>query len=744
MIIKTGKRVLAALLGAALCAGSFGWSGTLKNQPVIVLAETNRPATVNATSLNVRSAPGTNNSIIKRLDYGTAVTVIGESRASDGVLWYKIWFTSGGQNMEGYVSSDYIKFPATYSHDADFEAYLNEQGFPDSYKDSLRVLHAENPSWIFRAQRTGLDWNEVINHEAAVGANLVSKNAISSWKSVEPGAFDWGNNSWPGFDGATWVAASREIVSYYMDPRNFLNDIYVFQFLHHSYDANLQTKAGLESMVAGTFLGSTSVNTGGGTNAGGSTDTGDGTSTGGNTNTGGTNAGQGNGNGPSGPGYPAGPGYEAAPDDSQSHQKPEPQAPVESQPSESNQEGTPVPYPSGSGNQGDVSLEGPPVSVGERSVPTVAMPVAGYGPGMDSSSGSGDLGEPSENSAASSGRNYVDIIMDAAAQSGTNPYVIAAMILQEQGTGKSGSISGTVSGYEGIYNFFNIGAYATGSMSAVTRGLWYASQSGSYGRPWNSVERSIIGGAMYYGDNYVKVGQDTFYLKKFNVQGSNLYKHQYMTNIEGAADEGAKLSAAYTAQMKKEQLVFKIPIYNNMPAEPCAKPTGTGNPNNKLSNIDVSGYSLTPTFHMDTESYDIIVNPSVGQIEINARTIDSKAKVAGGGIIDLRSGINTIKLEVTAENGSVRTYTLNVVRQADAPVANVPAGGNGEGKDGSKPTNGTGTGAGPGHTGGPGSGTVTDVSVRMPEAAEETAAPATEGDASDVQVGVGPGGSSNP
>ena len=75
-------------------------------------------------------------------------------------------------------------------------------------------------------------------------------------------------------------------------------------------------------------------------------------------------------------------------------------------------------------------------------------------------------------------------------------------------------------------------------MDAVTRGLWYASQAGSYGRPWNTVEKAIMGGADYYGTNFVKAGQDTFYLKKFNVQGSNLYKHQYMTNIQAAASGG--------------------------------------------------------------------------------------------------------------------------------------------------------------------------------------------------------------
>ena len=116
--------------------------------------------------------------------------------------------------------------------------------------------------------------------------------------------------------------------------------------------------------------------------------------------------------------------------------------------------------------------------------------------------------------------------MKAASQSGVSPYVLAAMILQEQGKGTSQLISGNHPTYPGYYNFFNVEAYQSGSMSPIEMGLRYASQSGSYGRPWDTVEKSIIGGAQNYGDNYVKAGQNTFYLKKFNVQGANLYKHQ--------------------------------------------------------------------------------------------------------------------------------------------------------------------------------------------------------------------------
>ena len=47
-----------------------------------------------------------------------------------------------------------------------------------------------------------------------------------------------------------------------MDPRNFLNDTYVFQFLLHTYDSSSQTREGLQSLVAGTFLEKEAVSAG--------------------------------------------------------------------------------------------------------------------------------------------------------------------------------------------------------------------------------------------------------------------------------------------------------------------------------------------------------------------------------------------------------------------------------------------------------------------------------------------------
>ena len=88
---------------------------------------------------------------------------------------------------------------------------------------------------------------------------------------------------------------------------------------------------------------------------------------------------------------------------------------------------------------------------------------------------------------------YCDVIMEAAKQSGVSPYVLASMILTEQGTNGTGnSISGTVSGYKGFYNFFNVSAYAHSGRDAVTNGLIYASSGSTYMRPWNTRAKAII------------------------------------------------------------------------------------------------------------------------------------------------------------------------------------------------------------------------------------------------------------
>lgn len=726
-------------------------------------------ATVKASSLNVRSGAGTGYRAIGRLAAGASIQVLGEQRGTDGKTWYQIRFSgTGGTEQTGYVSAEYVRLPVSYTTDSDFEAKLSAEGFPESYKNGLRQLHAQYPNWVFKAKKTGLDWNTVIENEALLGRNLVSSGSISSWKSVESGAYNWDNSTWTGFDGSNWVAASEDIIRYYMDPRNFLDDTYVFQFLSHEYNSSTQTRDGLAKMVEGSFLSGTTDSTGTGSSTGSTGASGPSGSSGssGGVSKDGPGRSQGkdqdvnHGPGVSGisrnSGSPAGStgevsleaphasvtprnhnlvmtgiGVGEAPGSS-SQNTGAPSNPSDSNaPSSSGSSNTVGPgVSSGSGgSDSSVSVGQAPGSGGQSSGtgssqtsgPSGSSSSQNAGSSSGPSSSGSSSGTPSSNTGSGS-KLYVDIIMDAAAQSGVSPYVLAAMILQEQGTnGGSPLISGNYSGYPGYYNFFNVEAYQSGSMSAIQTGLRYASQSGSYGRPWNTVEKSIIGGAQNYGDNYVKAGQNTFYLKKFNVQGSNLYKHQYMTNIQGAASEAERLSKAYSS-VKDSALEFQIPVYNNMPETACAAPVGDGSPNNKLSSLSAEGYSLTPSFGKDTESYNLIVNTSVSSIQVNAAAADSKASVSGAGSIPLNGSTTDIAITVTAENGSARTYTIHVVKQDGGPVSSGSSGsagspsspGSSEGPGGGNGSSGPGSSGGSGSSGGvntPGGSNVTIVGV---------------------------------
>ena len=193
---------------------------------------------------------------------------------------------------------------------------------------------------------------------------------------------------------------------------------------------------------------------------------------------------------------------------------------------------------------------------------------------------------------------------------------------------------------------------------------------------------------------------------------TNLYKHQYMTNVEGAAGEGAKLARAYTDAMKKQALVFKIPVFNNMPETACAKPTVNGSPNNKLSGITIDGYSLTPTFSKDTEKYDLVVDSSVSSVNIRATAIDSKATVSGAGTISLGSGTTIVKIVVKAENGDTRTYQVSIAK------------GNGNGSTTVvSPSTGSSAGSQSGSTVGPGGSTGTSSSGSTSGSSSGTSGP---------------------
>src|SRR5699024_6062242 len=89
-------------------------------------------------------------------------------------------------------------------------------------------------------------------------------------------------------------------------------------------------------------------------------------------------------------------------------------------------------------------------------------------------------------------------------------------------------------------------------------------------------------------------------------------------------------------------------------------------PDNRLSTLKVGNYALTPGFDNDTASYSVVVPNSVSSVTITATPKASTAKVSGAGTVQLKVGSNTVKVTVTAQNGSQRTFTLTIAREGSS------------------------------------------------------------------------------
>lgn len=178
--------------------------------------------------------------------------------------------------------------------------------------------------------------------------------------------------------------------------------------------------------------------------------------------------------------------------------------------------------------------------------------------------------------------NYINAILNTARKYNVNAYYLAALALQEQGQWGGGTVSGTYPGYEGYYNIFNIKATGNGADAIIRNGLIHAKEKG-----WDSLEKSIDGGAQTIVNGYINKGQNTIYFKKFDVQAENgLYWHQYQQNILAAQNEGVKIRKALEETGKMESpYTFIIPLYENTPAEICKKPNTSSNPSTITSDV---------------------------------------------------------------------------------------------------------------------------------------------------------------
>lgn len=139
------------------------------------------------------------------------------------------------------------------AHADSYADELTRAGFPVSYHAALTDLHKAHPTWVFTPYIVNASWDEALAAESRVGVNLVSSSAAASWKSMASGAYNWSTGQYIGKDGDKWVAASRQIVAYALDARNYLTETHIFAFLRQSGGAE-QTVDGVQAILNGTCL----------------------------------------------------------------------------------------------------------------------------------------------------------------------------------------------------------------------------------------------------------------------------------------------------------------------------------------------------------------------------------------------------------------------------------------------------------------------------------------------------------
>ena len=316
---------------------------------------------------------------------------------------------------------------------------------------------------------------------------------------------------------------------------------------------------------------------------------------------------------------------------------------------------------------------------------------------------------------------YSEAIMTAAKDSKMSAYYLASKIVQEVGSSKAsyaGGSSGKNSPYNGIYNYYNIGAYtgagdglnwANGYLNTKrseakllkeakadaevvatipqnTSAIYYMGAEGdyykvktvvsgttytgyvlktavnpttTYGRPWDNPYKSIYYGAQYIYSSFSKY-QYTGYLQKFNVnkESGSLYSHEYMANIRAAASESKHTYEAYVdAGIINSAKTFVIPIFKDMPNADATRDEvfKASTPTVKCSSCNTTTVTLSWTEINNAEGYQIY--------KINASGTPEKIATVKAGTLTYKDTIGTpatkavyrIRAYTTDKNGSVIT-----------------------------------------------------------------------------------------
>ena len=283
-----------------------------------------------------------------------------------------------------------------------------------------------------------------------------------------------------------------------------------------------------------------------------------------------------------------------------------------------------------------------------------------------------------ENSLLENGKSYAEYFLEVGEALNVNPVYLAVKVRQEQGIGgispvisgecgtlletyfreqtqytesglqilppSEGFDSDTLLSLNGYYNAFNINASGNGLFTIYRKAMERA-KSGSEsmkeawgGSPaWDTVWKSIYGGALIIQEKYIGAYKNTIYLNKFNVdsRASGNFYMQYMQNVTAAMSEARTLYSSFAeCDALDASCSFLIPVYDGMPTNPCPDPAD-GNVSSVAQATKKYGFE----FDLVTPFYQTIQN---GAIYVS-QTITTLSSLTVSGNASHSYGVNSLE-----------------------------------------------------------------------------------------------------
>lgn len=222
-------------------------------------------------NVNIRKGPSTEYEVVGTLYNYTSVIVheTKDDTSTNNNCPSKKWHRITYGNIEGYVCGNWLevkeiekKEPET---EYDFETEI--QKFPESYKKMITILHTLHPNWQIYAKELDKDFNKVVSDlsESSISLIQVTKNTNGyGYLWQDESVFDYTSNKYLCYDGCTgftnygWFIPNQDTIAYYLDPRNYLNEVNIFAFLNQKFSEH-ETLDVLGNLVKGTFMSSNYV-----------------------------------------------------------------------------------------------------------------------------------------------------------------------------------------------------------------------------------------------------------------------------------------------------------------------------------------------------------------------------------------------------------------------------------------------------------------------------------------------------